>query len=281
MNNNGDHFRCSNTLLLALLFPVVDSCSGTRTNKLDDRWHSSRFPVITSADPIPVDVTGVTWAKIGALSVAAGGVVSTRTALALIDVIRARDTLPTRFTDARAGHVVTWRCVIHVARAWQAVCAEGALRTRCRDNKKKVSFKYYCNFGGYVAGLYAMHAVTSNTSVCVRACVCECVCVCARARTCVYVCFWRIHAVAHERAKPETVIVPVHIPCDYLCIPHPCFGCNRCDMNKDGCPQCCCRCRGLRTDCSGTHWHHQSTWHPANQVYRRTSRKRGHMTLCC
>ena len=42
-----------------------------------------------------------------ALSVAAGGMVSTRTALALIDVISARDTLPTRFTDAQAGHVVT------------------------------------------------------------------------------------------------------------------------------------------------------------------------------
>ena len=42
-----------------------------------------------------------------ALGVAAGGVVSTRTALALIDVISARDTPPTRFTAARAGHVVT------------------------------------------------------------------------------------------------------------------------------------------------------------------------------
>lgn len=42
-----------------------------------------------------------------ALSVAADAVVSTRTALALIDVIRARGTLPTGFTDARAGHVVT------------------------------------------------------------------------------------------------------------------------------------------------------------------------------
>ena len=42
-----------------------------------------------------------------AISVVAGGMVSTRTALALIDVIRARGTLPTGFTDARAGHVVT------------------------------------------------------------------------------------------------------------------------------------------------------------------------------
>ena len=42
-----------------------------------------------------------------ALSVVAGGMVSTRTALALIDVISARVTLPTRYTDAQAGHVVT------------------------------------------------------------------------------------------------------------------------------------------------------------------------------
>ena len=79
-----------------------------RTSKAGDRYCSSTFHVITSADPIRVlGVTGVTRTKMAALSVAAGAVVSTRAALALIDVIRARDTLPTRFTDARAGHLVT------------------------------------------------------------------------------------------------------------------------------------------------------------------------------
>ena len=62
----------------------------------------------TFADPIRIfGVPGVTCTKVAAQSVGTGGVITTRIGLTLVDVISARDTSPTRFTAARAGHVVT------------------------------------------------------------------------------------------------------------------------------------------------------------------------------